>query len=169
VFGFDDVSPLHEAMRVGRSYRRPWRKIFLRAESFFNLATKSMYYELAGGSKPMYGERTLRARSHGESFMDFITATGNGLYLIDEPEAALSVNKQMELLTWMYDTVQDGAQWIVATHSPFLMAFPGADIIDFNDGPIHSIEYEDTDVYQITKYFINNYKSVINELTRPDA
>jgi len=161
---YDDVSPLHKACNLTKGFSRQQRSIFLRAESFFNLSTKAKEYEDADGGSPLYGDKTLHDQSHGESFMSFIKSFGNGLYLMDEPEAALSQRKQMELLAWMMDTVKKGAQYIVCTHSPILLAYPGAEIISFDKSPAGKITYEESDCYTLTKLFIENRESVIRQL-----
>ena len=158
----DDVSALHEGVQIIRSYRRPNRGIFLRAESFFNVATRADEY--AGRRSALYGDKKLHDQSHGESFMSFIEAFDDGMYMMDEPEAALSQRRQMELLSWMLETTKMGAQYIVATHSPILLAFPDADIVSFGEDGLSHIGYEDTDSYQLTKLFIDNKDSILERL-----
>jgi len=159
---YDDVSPLHEGVKLVKSYRRPSRGIFLRAESFYNVATMADVDYKDGA--PLYGGKDLHDQSHGESFLSFIESFDDGLYLMDEPEAALSQRRQMELLSWMINTTKLGAQYIIATHSPILLAFPDADIISFGEDGISRIAYEDTDSYRLTKLFIDHRESIIARL-----
>ena len=96
------------------------------------------------------------ARSHGEAFLNFFQQrlVPKGLYLLDEPEAALSPQRQLALLAMMFDLVDDGAQFIIATHSPLLLAFPGATIYSFDEVPISSIEWDETDHVRLTRHFL---------------
>jgi predicted ATPase len=97
------------------------------------------------------------ARSHGESFMDLFQqrVTGGGLYLLDEPEAPLSPQRQLSFLAIMHDAVQDGAQFVVATHSPILLAYPGARIYGFDEAPARAVPYEELDHVRVTRDFLN--------------
>ena len=105
-------------------------------------------------------------KSHGESFLDLAqdNIKSNGLYLLDEPEAALSPQRQLTLLTQIYKCANDGAQFIIATHSPILLGIPNAQIFCFDNGKIHTCTYEETDSYKITEMFINNRKSLLQKL-----
>ena len=153
-FNFETLrstSPLHEHLRVIRGHKRPSDGYFLRAESFFNVATEIDQRDLAA----WYGGRSLHAMSHGESFFTLLNERllGGGLYLFDEPEAALSPTRQMAMLTRIHELVLDASQLIIATHSPILMAYPGATILEIADGELRRVEYEQTEHYQITKQF----------------
>ena len=86
------------------------------------------------------------------------------MYIFDEPEAALSPQRQLTLLMEIYECARQGAQFIIATHSPILLGIPGAQILTFDDGMIHPCEYEDTDSFQVTEMFINNRKHLLNRL-----
>ena len=101
-----------------------------------------------------------------ESFLDLAqdNIKSNGLYLLDEPEAALSPQRQLTLLTQIYKCANDGAQFIIATHSPILLGIPNAQIFCFDNGKIHTCTYEETDSYKITEMFINNRKSLLQKL-----
>ncbi len=162
---FDDHSPLWKAVTVGRgAHARGGGGFFLRAESFFNLSTQAAEYEKEVG--PLYGERTLHEYSHGESFMQFISSfRGRGLYLMDEPEAALSTQRQMSLFAQIDRMAKDGSQYIIVTHSPILLALPGAEILCFKDGGIVPQKYEETDSYLITESFINRRDLMVRTLT----
>jgi predicted ATPase len=138
---------------------------FFRAESFFNVATAiERNYP---GVLPAYGGRSLHEQSHGESFLSLVLNRfrGNGLYLLDEPEAALSPSRQMAFLTAMHDLVMKGSQFVVATHSPILMAYPGAMIFQFNEASIEEVAYKDTEHYKITKTFLERTDQMLAELT----
>ncbi|HUF30285.1 MAG TPA: AAA family ATPase [Gemmatimonadaceae bacterium] len=155
-------SILHSALRLVKSARRPRDGFFLRAESFYNVATE---VERLGVSHS-YGDRELHEQSHGESFMSLVTNRfrGKGLYLLDEPEAALSPTRQLALLVRLKQLVEDDSQFIIATHSPILMAFPGARILEITDREVASVRYEETEHFQITRRFLNNPEGMLDEL-----
>lgn len=164
---FDDHSDLHDAMTVcrGRSGKRGG--FFLRAESFYNVSTKAIEYERELGY-PMYGNRTLHEQSHGESFLSFINAySSTGLFLMDEPEAALSPNRQLTLFSRIADMSQEGSQYVIVTHSPILLGMPGADILAFKRNEIVHQAYEDTESYRITELFINHREAIAGRLINP--
>lgn len=125
---------------------------FLRAESFYNVATEIENRHV----EQTYGG-SLHLRSHGESFLDLVTKRfwGNGLYILDEPEAALSPSRQLSLLAEFHRLVQEHSQLIIATHSPILLAYPGADIRLFDEEGIRSVRYQETEHYQLTKRFLD--------------
>ncbi|MFC7686557.1 AAA family ATPase [Ureibacillus sp. GCM10028918] len=144
-----------------------WPKVtngfFLRAESFYNFA--SHLDEVAAFNA--YGGRSLHEQSHGESFMSLFSNrfNGNAIYLLDEPEAALSPQRQLAFLRILYDLVQEGeSQFIIATHSPILLGYPNATIFNFDEDSIDEIKYEETSHYQITRYFLENRERFINEI-----
>jgi predicted ATPase len=159
-------SELHRHLRLARSPRRARDGFFLRAESYFNVATEIERLDedaspWAGPPiLPAYGGRSLHEQSHGESFLVLVRRRfrGEGFYILDEPEAALSPNRQLSLLALMYDLVERRrSQFLVATHSPILMAYPGATIYYLSDGGgIRQVAYEETDHYQVTKGFLGN-------------
>lgn len=156
-------SVLYRYLSLIKSGISPTDGYFLRAESFYNLATN--IEELQEGHN--YGERSLHEQSHGESFLSLIMNRfwGNGLYFLDEPEAALSPTRQMSLLAKIGELERGGSQFLIATHSPLLLAYPDAEIVTFDDGNIHKIAYEETTHYQITKRFINDYSAMAKRLT----
>ncbi len=164
-FNFETLSstsPLHEYLHVTRGYKRPADGYFLRAESFFNVATEIDQRDLAA----WYGGKSLHAMSHGESFFTLLNERllGGGLYLFDEPEAALSPTRQMAMLTRIHELVLDASQLIIATHSPILMAYPGATIFEIADGELRRVEYEQTEHYQVTKRFFAQREKMLRIL-----
>ncbi len=156
-------SDLYDAIRLGRDWRRrPADTFFLRAESFYNVATEIERLDaVPSESRPIglsYGPRPLHEVSHGEAFLALFTnrLRENGLYLLDEPEAALSPMRQMAFLTAMHDLVGDGAsQLIIATHSPIVLAYPDAWIYQFAPGGISRVEYKETEHYRVTRQFLD--------------
>jgi predicted ATPase len=153
-------SPLHRFLRPIRGIKRPRDGFFLRAESFFNVATEIERLD-EGPSGPLiaaYGGVSLHEQSHGESFIALAINrfAGHGLYILDEPEAALSPQRQLTLLSIIHELVEErGSQFIVATHSPMLMAYPGAVIYRLDASGITRVAYEETEHYQITRDFLN--------------
>lgn len=145
-------SNLHEYLEINHFQRLCETKFFLRAESFYNVATEVEKLGVGG-----YGKRSLHSCSHGESFVQLIQNrfTKNGLYILDEPEAALSPSRQMSLLCMIDDLVKNGSQFIIATHSPILISYYKGKILDLNNG-FAEIKYEDTDIYQTYKMYLDN-------------
>ena len=115
-----------------------------------------------------YGGKSLHACSHGESFIQLMMNrfSKKGLYILDEPEAALSPQRQLTLLMEIYKCARKGAQFFIVTHSPILLGIPDADIYCFDDGRIHLCEYEETESYQITEMFINNREVLLDRLLK---
>lgn len=155
-------SELHTYLRLVRSHQRPRDGYFLRAESFFNVASEIESLDRDGGfGEPIinaYGRRSLHEQSHGESFLSLITHRfrGHGLYILDEPEAALSPNKQLLIIRRMRELVLQDSQFIIATHSPILLAYPNAKILLLDDSGYKRVKYEDTGHYQLTRRFLND-------------
>lgn len=161
---YDDSSELHNAIRLQKGINKNKFGYFLRAESFFNLASKSEEYAHSGGGG-MSPPANLHFRSHGESFLDYIqTYNKTGLYIMDEPEAALSPQRQLVLIYEIVKMAESGAQFIIATHSPVLLGIPGADIISFDNGELHHCSWEETGSYIVTKAFLNNRDKMLIEL-----
>ncbi len=135
---------------------------FLRAESFYQFAN---HVDHVAGYRS-YGGRSLLEQSHGESFFSlFRNRFGSkGIYLLDEPEAALSPARQLAFLHLMRDLEQEGAQFIIATHSPILLGYPGARILNFDTSPLSEIRYEETEHYQLTRRFLENRKFFLEEM-----
>jgi predicted ATPase len=167
---FSSHSNLHESLVLTKGIKRPRDGFFLRAESFYNLATRIGYLDKDAPSGPplttYYGGRLLHEQSHGESFMALMKHRfrGNGLYILDEPEAALSPRRQLDLLALLDELVHRGSQFIIATHSPIIMSYPGACIYQIEDGVLHEVAYEHTEHYQFTRYFLSNRDKVLEEL-----
>ena len=159
---YDSHSELCSALRLSRGVRRAGYGYFLRAESFYNVATKEEEYSRGPGGRPQH----FHEKSHGESFLALAQNSfrANGLYLLDEPEAALSPQRQLTLLMEIDRCVKEGSQLIIVTHSPILLGLPGAEILSFDDGPIHPCTYEETDSYQVTSMFINNREQILHRL-----
>lgn len=145
-------SPLHEAITVART-DYPRDGFFLRAESFYNMAT---YIDTMPDLIASYGGSSLHAQSHGESFLALMENRfgGQGLYLLDEPEAALSPTRMMSLLVLLHHLVEQNSQFIIATHSPILMAYPGAQIYQLSQQGIEPVAYRNTEHYQLTRRFL---------------
>ncbi len=159
-------APLHEALKLSRSFRTPRDGYFFRAESFHNVAT----YMDEVGYLDGYGGRSLHTRSHGEAFMAVLLNKfkGKGLYLLDEPEAALSPNRQLAALTAIHQLVEDESQFIIATHSPILLAYPNAKILLFDGTGITEVAYEDTEHYAVTRDFLNHYPRRLEQLFKSE-
>lgn len=168
-------STLDECVRLAKAPGRlPGDSYFLRAESFYNVASEIERLDeddpRAGFQPPKitpaYGGQSLHQQSHGESFFAlFQNRFGdNGLYLMDEPEAALSPKRQLQFLALLHDYVKRGSQFVIATHSPIIMAYPDA-LIHLLDGDgIREVAYADTDHYQITRGFLSNPKRSLSAL-----
>ena len=157
---YQDVSELEEAIRLVKGYRKRNSGYFFRAESFFNVATVTKLQYNDDGRLPDY-----HAQSHGESFLTFLQDEAReGVYLMDEPEAALSPQRQLTLMRHIYYMAMEGSQFIIATHSPILLGLPGAQILSFSDDVIQPIRYEETESYQITKLFLERRKQMLDEL-----
>ena len=158
-------SDLFGSLILTKSRDAPTDSYFLRAESFYNVASA-----MDPRDADQYGGRSLHAQSHGESFLSLVLhrLRGNGLYLFDEPEAALSPARQLALLAAMYRLVQRNSQFIIATHSPILLGYPGATIYLFAEENLTRTAYLDTEHYQITKAFLDRPERMLNELFRGD-
>lgn len=151
-------------------YGYPKDGFFLRAESFYNVASNIDELDEAGGFGPQikdsYGGRSLHAQSHGESFISLVQNRfgGRGLYLLDEPEAALSPMRLMSLLVMMDGLVKRASQFIICTHSPILMAYPGAEIYQLSDAGIERTDYKSTEHYIATRRFIDDPERMLKYL-----
>jgi predicted ATPase len=154
-------SPLHRFVRPLRGVARAKDGYFLRAESFFNAAS---YIEDVGVSG--YGTRGLHDQSHGESFFTLFEHRfrGKGLYILDEPEAALSPSRQLSFLVRMHDLIADNSQFIIATHSPIILGYPDALIYQVSDQGLEAVAYEDTEHYQVTRAFLNRREAMLETL-----
>ncbi len=172
-FGFntrESHSDLYKYLRIAKGIKRPKTGFFLRAESFFNVATEiEQLDEDPWGGPPIidsYGGVSLHEQSHGESFFSLMRNRfgSKGLYILDEPEAALSPNKQMAMITLMNDLIKKGSQFIISTHSPILLSYPKSTIYEIRDKGLERVDYEDTDTFAITKQYLNNYQSMLKIL-----
>ena len=166
----DSHSELYYHLRVARGAVYPRDGFFLRAESFYNVASNIDQMDREPGLGPpviaSYGSRSLHKQSHGESFLALAQTSfrPNGLYLLDEPEAALSPQRQLTLLLEIDRCAKEESQFLIVTHSPILLALPGAEILSFDDGQIHPCAYEETDSYQVTAMFINHREQILRRL-----
>jgi predicted ATPase len=169
-------SGLSDFLRLSRGVRRIRDSYFLRAESYFNVATHIEELDREPGGPPIiesYGGKSLHEQSHGESFFALFMnrLRGNGLYFFDEPEAALSPTRQLSFLSRLHDLVKDGSQFLIATHSPILLAYPDAAIHVLDGGPPRRIEYRDTEHYGVTRTFLNDTERMLDILLdrKPEA
>ena len=153
---YDDYSELYKHLTISK-FRLPKTKFFLRAESFYNVATVVDNNVGKNGKLSWQYGGDLHECSHGESFLKLVENRfwDNGLYILDEPEAALSPQRQMTLLCYIHNLANNGSQFIIATHSPILLSYKYGKIIDMNNN-MKEIQYEDTEVYRIYKDFLNN-------------
>ncbi len=141
----------HVVLRWGTT--KPRNGFFLRAESYFNVATEIERLGVEGA----YGQVSPHERSHGESFLDLVVHRfgPDGLYLLDEPEAALSVRGCMALLARLADLAAQNCQVLVATHSPILLALPGATILEIDDdGTVRPVTYDQALPVRLTRDFL---------------
>jgi predicted ATPase len=153
-------SVLADAIRLTRGARTPRTEFFLRAESYFNVATNIEALDREpGGGPPIishYGGVSLHEQSHGESFIALLRHRfgPDGLYLLDEPEAALSPQGQLAMLARMHDLVADGCQFVIATHSPILLSFPGARVYELSETGIAELPYDETETVRLYRSFL---------------
>ncbi len=163
-------SPLHRFVRPSRGIRKARDGFFLRAESYFNVGTEiERLDEDPLGGPPIinyYGGKSLHEQSHGESFFALFEKRfgGKGLYILDEPEAALSPNRQMTFLSRMHDLIRDDSQFIIATNSPIILGYPDAWIYQVSKYGLERVAYEDTEHFQITRQFLNNRDTMLDIL-----
>lgn len=150
-----------------------WPKVtngfFLRAETFYQFASHLDEVDMSGYKA--YGGKSLHHQSHGESFFSLFQHrfSGNAIYLLDEPEAALSPSRQLAFLTLLHDLVKQGnVQFIIATHSPILLGYPDAVIYQFDERGIEQVEYEQTEHYQLTSYFLQHREKMLQQLFEDD-
>lgn len=163
---YDSHSELCEAIRLQRGCRRESWGYFLRAESFYNVATKEEEYGDAFHPSEKFHEQ-----SHGESFLRIAQTQLKpfGLYFLDEPEAALSPQRQLALLAEIDACARQNSQLIIATHSPVLLGLPDAEILTFDDESIHPCDYEETSSYQVTEMWINRRQQLLARLLADES
>jgi len=159
-------SDLCQYLTVCKGVKRPKDGFFLRAESFYNVASEIDKLDQISPLIDYYGGKSLHKQSHGESFMSLVLNRfgGNGVYILDEPEAALSPSRQMTLLAAIDSLVKNNSQFIIATHSSILMAYPDANIFVLTDDDICRTPYEVTEHYTLTKQFLNNPQKMLKYL-----
>ena len=166
-------SELHNHIQIAREkYAKDG--FFLRAESLYNVATNIDALDKEPSPTPRliesYGGVSLHNQSHGESFLSIVQNRfgGHGLYILDEPEAALSPMRLLTLIAEIYELVKQNSQFIIATHSPILMSFPNAEIFEFSQSGIERVNYRDTEHFQITKRFLDNPEKMLYYLLGDD-
>jgi predicted ATPase len=163
-------SPLHQYLLLVKGIKRPKDGFFLRAESFFNLGTDIERMDAEPAPAPpvinSYGGRSLHEQSHGESFFALLTKRfgGNGFYILDEPEAALSPSRQLAMMSRIHQLVQKRSQFVIATHSPILMAYPNAWLYQITTEGLVRIEYQQTEHYIVAKRFLSNTEAELQRL-----
>ncbi len=152
-------SSLSEHVRLVRGARRERGGFFLRAETMFNVATEAEDYQ-------EYGWERLHERSHGEAFLWLLEERfrAGGLFVLDEPEAALSPQRQLVFLAHLDRLVRGGSQFVIATHSPILLAYPRATIYQLEPTGLRRVAYQDTDHYRVTRGFLMNPERMLREL-----
>jgi predicted ATPase len=159
-------SQLWQHLRIVRSWSRPRDQFFLRAESFFNVATEIESLDADPGPPRLidaYGGISLHEQSHGESFFALLMNRfrGRGLYLLDEPEAALSPMRQVKMLARIRELISLDSQFIIATHSPILLAYPNALIWNLDETGYHQTPYLETEHYRVMKAFLDNPEEAV--------
>jgi predicted ATPase len=164
-------SDLHACIRLARSVRRPRDGFFLRAESYFNVATEIEHLDEEPSFGPpvidSFGGKSLHEQSHGESFFALLQNRfgGNGLYILDEPEAALSPARQLAFLARLDELARrKDSQFIIATHSPILMGYPHARLLELGTHGIREVQYEDTEHFRITRDFLTRRERILRHL-----
>ena len=165
-------SDLKDYLRLTRSLRRARDSFFLRAESYFNVATQieNLDEDPLAGPRIInaYGGKSLHEQSHGESFFALFMNRfrGDGFYILDEPEAALSPTRQLAFLSRLHELVGEGCQFLIATHSPILMAYPQAAIYLLADGAPSLIPYRETEHYRVTRNFLTRTGQMLDILLK---
>lgn len=163
-------SELHKFIRLAKGVRRPKDGFFLRAESFYNLATEIDHLDEGPSFGSLlidsYGGKSLHEQSHGESFLALMMNRfgGKGIYILDEPEAALSPQRQLAVLSRIHDLVSNDSQFIIATHSPILMAYPEAWIYSCDETGLNRINYYETEHYRVAHDFLSDPERMLHYL-----
>jgi predicted ATPase len=166
------TSELHKALVLEREPGIVKNNYFFRAESFYTLANEIERIAKIGAEMyDYYGSKSLHLRSHGEAFLTVVRnrLSANGLYLFDEPEAALSPSRQLTVMSIIHQLVAENSQFIIATHSPILLAYPNARIYEFTESGIVPTTYEATEQYQITHDFLINPARMLHTLFEDDG
>ncbi|NTV90928.1 MAG: AAA family ATPase [Clostridiales bacterium] len=165
----DTHSGLYNHIKISKGVRRAKDGFFLRAESLYNVASNIDELDQQPAGTPRiidsYGGRSLHEQSHGEAFLSIFLNRfgGKGIYILDEPEAALSPSRQMAMITRIHELVGQDSQFIIATHSPIIMAYPDSAIYELHDG-FTAVKYEETEHYQIMRTFLNNTQKMLDLL-----
>lgn len=165
---YNSHSILSKYITIKKGIIKPKDGFFLRAESFYNIASYIEALDQIKANEPLikefYGGKSLHNQSHGEGFLSIILNRfrGNGIYILDEPEAALSINNQFTLISQIDNLVRNSSQFIISTHSPYLLAYPNASIFVIDDNQIKKVSYKETDNYILSKGFLNNPERCIN-------
>lgn len=163
-------SELYKNIQIKKTLNQPKDGYFLRAESFYNVATNIEEMDaLPAASKKIiesYGGKSLHEQSHGESFFSLFLNRfgGNGFYILDEPEAALSGERQLAFISHLHELVKNNSQFIIATHSPIILSYPNSIIYEIGENGLNKVTYEDTEQYKFMKLFINNYPSILKKI-----
>lgn len=162
---FRERSPLAQALSLSW-LPKVTEGFFLRAESFYNFAS---YLDQVSNLRA-YGGKSLHAQSHGESFLAlFVNRFEQGIYLLDEPEAALSPQRQLSFLKIIHDLEKPGhAQFLIATHSPIILSYPGATLLSLDGDAISELAYTDTEHYRVTRDFLNAPERFFKRLFEDD-
>jgi predicted ATPase len=155
-------SGLFRAVRLVRGSRRARDAFFLRAETLYNVATEVDRL----GVNEAYGDASLHECSHGEAFLRLFLERfkGGSLFVLDEPEAALSPTRHLAVLARMHQLVKEGSQFLIATHSPILLGYPDAWIYQLGDSGLERVRYQDTDHYVMTRRFLDSYPRMLNDV-----
>lgn len=167
---YDSHSNLDEYLRLKKGVYKPKDHFFFRAETFYNLATniEELDRESSLGSKIIdsFGGKSLHQQSHGESFFSAFVERfqGDGLYILDEPEAALSPLRQISMLARINELVQQGSQFIISTHSPIIMAYPDAKILQISDEGMSEVALEESNHYLLMKQFFEDKDRLLHHL-----
>lgn len=163
----DTHSSLSDIIRIAKGIKKPKDGYFLRAESFYNVASNiDQIQKEDGGMLHSYGGKSLHEQSHGESFFSLFVHRffGNGVYILDEPEAALSPQRQLAFLIRMHDLVKQNSQFIIATHSPIILSYPNAKVIQISENGFEEVPYRQTNHYELYKTFLNNPEYMLKKL-----
>lgn len=163
----DTHSGLSDAIRISKGIKRPKDGFFLRAESFYNLASNIDDIEKEDGwMHGAYGGKSLHEQSHGESFFSLFLNRffGNGIYILDEPEAALSPQRQLAFLLRMDELVKKNSQLIIATHSPIIMSYPNAKIIEISNSGFKEVQYKESENYTFYKMFLDSPEYILTKM-----
>lgn len=161
---YDTTSSLSDRMTLIRGGLREKSGYFLRAESFYTTAN---YADTGTFPGPiLFDGKRIHEQSHGEAFMSIIKGFSKGLYIFDEPESALSPQRQLALIVAMGELIKQGSQFIIATHSPILLSYPGANIYQLSTNGIEKVAYEDIEHVKLTRDFLKNPSQYLRRLLK---